>query len=155
MEDNKVQIVIRIDLGSLILPSGLTLPNSYETISNILFGRSGYKETPKIRTLVNRLAIGTRTKMTLKEESNQDSILIFWRYDPNLTTIATFTSDLLSVYEDSDREYKRLNKDSLYLLIGTNNIRTLSAPELFYLKKQIDGYVERVKALGKVKVLCK
>ena len=77
--------------------------------------------------------------MTMKEESNQDSVLVFWRYDPNLTTIPTFTSDLLSVYKISDRDYNRLNKDNSHLLIGTNNIRSLSAPELFYLKKQIES----------------
>ncbi len=146
MNDQRVQIVIRINLGASITPK------DYQTISNILFGRR-YKTTPEIQTLVKLLAIATRTKMTL----NQDSILVFWRYDPNLTTniIPTFSSDLLSVYDSSDIEYKRLTKDDLYLRIGTNNFKTLSPPEVFYLKKQIDDYLEYAKGLGEVKIICK
>ena len=44
----------------------------------------------------------------MKEESNQDSVLVFWRYDPNLTTIPTFTSDLLSVYKISDSRLQQI-----------------------------------------------
>ena len=142
-----LQIVIRINL------CGLLTPKDYQTISNIFFGRR-YKTTPEIQTLVKLLAIATRTKMTLKEESTQDSILVFYRYDGNLITIPTFTSDLLSVYESSNTEYKRLSKDDSYLLIGTNNFKTLSPPEVYYLKKQIEDYLERAKGLGEVELLC-
>ena len=148
MTDEKVQIVIRINLYALLTPK------DYQTIFNILFGRR-YKTTPEIQTLVKLLAIATRTKMTLKEESTQDSILVFWRYDNLTTNIPTFTSDLLSVYESSDIEYKRLSKDDSYLLIGTNNFKTLSPPEVYYLKKQIEDYLERAKGLGEVKIICK
>ena len=83
----------------------------------------------------------------MKEESNQDSVLVFWRYDPNLTTIPTFTSDLLSVYKISDRDYNRLNKDNSYLLIGTNNIRSLTAAPRAVLPEETDREVniDRVK----------
>ena len=148
MKDKNLQIVFRINLWAS------HTPKDYQTVYNILFGRR-YKQTTEIQTLVKLSAIATRTKMTLKEESTQDSILVFCRYDPNLTTniIPTFSSDLLSVYDSSDIEYKRLSKDDSYLLIGTNNFKTLSPPEVFYLKKQIEDYLERAKGFGEVKII--
>ena len=37
MKNDKVQIVIKINQGSLILSSGLTLPTNYETVTNLPF----------------------------------------------------------------------------------------------------------------------
>src|SRR5688572_20941236 len=82
-KDRKIQVVMRINLGGLLTRS------DYENIYNILFARRLENEPVNIRNCVNRLAIGTRTKMTLKEDEDQDSILVFWRYYTYLTTIPT------------------------------------------------------------------
>ena len=142
--------VIRINLGVLLTP------NDHQTVYNLLFGRRGQNETPNIRTLVNRISIGTRTKMTLKDEEDQDEILIFWRYDDNFTTLPRFESNLISLYQQKiDRKFDLLNKDKTFLLISTNRVRILSPPELMYLKTQIQTYLDRKKPLGEIDLLCK
>ena len=150
MTDEKVQIVIRINLRALLTP------NDHQTIYNVLFGRRGVNETPNIRTLVNRYSVGTRTKMTLKDDEDTDEILIFWRYDDNFTTLPRFESELISLYQQRiDRKFDLLSKDKTFLLISTNTVRILSPPELMYLKKQIEDYLDRKKALDEIELLCK
>ena len=150
MTDETVQIVIRLNLY------GLLTPNDHQTVYNLLFGRRGQNETPNIRTLVNRLSVGTRSKMTLKDDEDNDEILIFWRYDISFTTFPRFESELISLYEKGkDRTFDLLNKDKTFLLISTNTVRILSPPELMYLKTQIQTYLDCKKPLGEVEILCK
>ena len=149
MNDQRVQIVIKINLGASITPK------DYQTISNILFGRR-YKTTPEIQTLVKLSAIATRTKMTLKDNEDNDEILIFWRYYDNFTTLKRFESDMISLYQKgNDRKFDILNRNKDYLLIGTNTVRILNNPELMYLKTQVESYLDHKKALGEVEILCK
>jgi hypothetical protein len=79
----------------------------------------------------------------------------FSGYDPTLTTLPRFESKLLSLYEEKDSKYKLLNRNKKYSLIGTNIIRSLSAPELMYLKKQLEDNVECKSKLKKIEMICK
>ena len=149
------QIVMQINLEHLLSVS------NYQTVSNMLFGRRGHGETPKIRTLVNNLCVGTRTKMALyevdeKEAKNKNSILIFWRYYPELleVTLPRFESLLISLYEKKkDRNFDLLARNKSYEVLGTDRIRVSSPPELMYLRKQLIDYVEYAKGVGKVEIL--
>ena len=126
------RICIHIRLSSLLLPK------DYLTIYKLLFAK---EKTPNLRTLILKLCIGTRLKTTLKENDNEDELLIYFQYDPSLATLPRFESDLISVYQEKkDRKYKILNQDKSFRLIGTNTVRVLSPPELFYLKKQLSDY---------------
>ena len=129
------RICILIRLGSLLLPK------DYLTIYKIFFAK---EKTPNLRTLILKLCIGTRLKTTLKENDNEDELLIYWGYDKNLTTLPRFESELISLYEQGeDRKYNLLNQDKSFRLIGTNTVRLLSPPELMYLRTQLESYIER------------
>ena len=136
------RICIHIRLSSLLLPK------DYLTIYKLLFAK---EKTPNLRTLILKLCIGTRLKTTLKENDNEDELLIYFQYDPSLATLPRFESDLISVYQEKkDRKYKILNKDKSFRLIGTNTVRLLSPPELMYLRTQLENYIERKKPLAEI-----
>ena len=50
-------------------------------------------------------------------------------------------------------KFKLLDKNNMYRLIGTNMVRVLSPPELFYLKKQLSDYIDKKNQLGKIELL--
>ena len=148
MTDNNVRIVIKINLGELFTPT------DSQTVYKLLF--ADINKSLNIQALIHKMCIKTRTKMTLKDDDNQDEVLIYWKLDSNLATLPRFQSDLISLYEEKkDREFKLLDKNNMYRLIGTNTVRGLSPPELFYLKKQLSDYIDRKKQLGEVELLCK
>ena len=147
MTDNNVRIVIKINLGELFTPT------DSQTVYKLLF--ADINKSLNIQALIHKMCIKTRTKMTLKDDDNQE-VLIYWKLDSNLATLPRFQSDLISLYEEKkDREFKLLDKNNMYRLIGTNTVRGLSPPELFYLKKQLSDYIDRKKQLGEVELLCK
>ena len=132
----------------LIRLSSLLLPKDYLTIYKLLFAK---EKTPNLRTLILKLCIETRLKTTLKENDNEDELLIYFQYDPSLATLPRFESDLISVYQEKeDRKYNLLNQNKSFRLIGTNTVRLLSPPELMYLRTQLENYIERKKPLGEI-----
>ena len=134
----------------LIRLSSLLLPKDYLTVYKLLFAK---EKTPNLRTLILKSCIGTRLKTTLRENDSEDELLIYFQYDPSLATLPRFESDLISVYQEKeDRKYKILNQDKSFRLIGTNIVRILSPPELFYLKKQLSDYIDRKTALGEIQL---
>jgi hypothetical protein len=138
----------------LIKFSHLLTKSEYEAVYNVLFTRRNPSEQPSIRKCLNSLAIGTKTKKTFNEDDDQDEILITWRYDKWLTPIPRFETDWIGVYEEGeDRKFKLLQKDNQFHLIGTNHVRLLSPPELFYLRKQLLDFIDRKKPLGVLQIL--
>ena len=148
MRDNNVRIVIKINLGELLTPT------DFQTVYKMLFADNANK-MQNIQALIHKNCIKTRTKMTLKDDDDKDEILIYYRYSPNLTTLRSFESNLLSLYHEKEdkRKFNLLDHNTNYRLIGTNTVRVLSAPELFYLKKQLSDYIDRKTALGEMELL--
>ena len=149
MKDNNVRtVIIKLNLG-------LLTPKDYLTIQKILFANDvKLNKSLTILTLIHRLCIRTRIKMTFKNGDDQDEILIFWKYDPNLATLPRFESDLISVYQEKkERKYNLLNQNKSFRLIGTNTVRLLSPPELMYLRTQIINFIDRKKELGEIELL--
>ena len=87
MDIKKTTIVYQISMNWSLTKS------DYGTIYNVLFARRGVSETPSIKSCLIRLCIGTRTKQTFDDIN--DSILVFWKYDQNLTTLPRFESPLI------------------------------------------------------------
>ena len=145
MIDNNVRIVFKINLGALQLPS------DYLTIYKILFANDVSK-SPIILALIQKLCIRTRVKTTFKDEDDgQDELLIYWKYNANFSTLPKFESKLLSVYDErEDREFKLLNQDKDFKLIGTNTVSVLSHPQQLCLKYLLDRYVDREQTSHKI-----
>ena len=127
----------------------------YLTIQKILFANDVIKSPADLLASIHKLCVKSKVKMTFKNEDDKDELLIYWRYDPNLTTLPSFEADLISVYDEKEdsRKFKLLNQDKNFKLIGTNTIRVLSPPELLYLKHTLDQYIDRKKPLDEVKLL--
>lgn len=142
-------VIIKLNLG-------LLTPKDYLTIQKILFANDVNK-SPNLLVLIHKLCVKTRVKTTFKDEDDQDELLIYWKYDPNLATLPRFESDLISVIDEKEnsRKFKSLNRDNYFRLIGTNTVRVLSPPELMYIKHQLDEYVYRKKSFNEVELLCK
>ena len=147
MTDNDVRFVLKINLGDILTSS------DYQTVYKLLFADNANK-MQNIQALIHKNCIKTRTKMTLKDEDDKDEILIYYRYFPDLTTLRSFESDLISLYHEKDdkRKFKSLDHNTNYRLIGTNTVKVLSPPELFYLKKQLSDYIDRKTALGEMEL---
>ena len=145
-KDNTIRFVIRINLGSLLLPS------DFQTVYKLLF--ADINKTQNIQALIHKICIKTRTKMTLKDEDDQDEILVYWRYSPHLITLRSFESNLLTLYHEKEdkRKFNLLNHNTNFRLIGTNTVRQLSPPELMYLRTQLENYIERKKLLGEIQL---
>ena len=123
------------------------------TVYKILFAKD--VKSPNILALIHKLCVKTRVKTTFNDD--QDQILIYWKIDANFTTLPSFESDIINLYNEKEdaRKFKQLNRDSYYKLIGTNTVTVLSPPELMYLKHQLDEYVNRKKPYNEVELLCK
>ena len=143
--DNNVRIVIHINLAALLSPK------DHLTISKILFANDVNK-SPNILALIHKVCVKTRVKMTFKGEDDQYEILIFWKYDANFTTFPRFESDLISVYEEKEdcREFKLLNQNKQFQLIGTNTVSVLSRPEQLWLKYRFNQYLDRAQTSHKM-----
>jgi hypothetical protein len=146
-KDNTIRFVIKINLGELLTPS------DFQTIYKLLF--TDINKTQNIQALIHKICIKTRTKMTLKDDNDKDEVLIYWRYDPNLATLRSFESDLISLYHEKEdkRKFNLLNHNTNFRLIGTNTVRQLSPPELMYLRTQLENYINRKKPLGEIELL--
>ena len=135
-KDNTVRVVIKINVGELLTPT------DFQTVYKLLF--ADINKTQNLSTLILKLCIGTRLKTTLKENDNEDELLIYFQYDPSLATLPRFESDLISVYQEKkDRKYRLFNQNKSFRLIGTNTVRLLSPPELMYLRTQIINFIDR------------
>lgn len=147
MIDNDVRFVLKINLGELLTPT------DFQTVYKMLFADNANK-MQNIQALIHKNCIKTRTKMTLKDEDDKDEILIYYRYSPNLTILRSFESNLLTLYHEKEdkRNFKSLDHNTNYRLIGTNTVKVLSPPELFYLKKQLSDYIDRKTALGEIQL---
>ena len=97
MTDNNVRFVIRINLSELLTPT------DFQTVYKLLF--TDINKTQNIQALIHKICIKTRTKMTLNDDDNQDEILVYWKYNPNLVSLRSFESNLLGLYhEKKDRK---------------------------------------------------
>jgi hypothetical protein len=151
LKDQIVRIVIKINLGALLVKS------DYEILYNLLFVRKDKTEIPSIISCVYNLCVGTRLKVSqdfFKSKGEDGEILIFWRINKSLTEIQPIESDLISVYEEKlDRKFRLYQKNQNYHLISTDTVRLLSPPETMYLKHQLDEYVQKRKPLGQIELL--
>ena len=149
MNDQKVSIVMHFRIGQVLTQSEFNL------ICKLLFCRPDQHEKYSITRGINTLAIGTRTKRVFDNDDDIDDLklelLVFWKYDPNILNLPLFATNLVSVFDGKSREFKNLNRNKRFSLIGVNVIRTLSVPEHYYLKHQLDNYIEKKKSLGKLK----
>ena len=137
MNDQKVSVVMHLRIGQV-----LTQPE-FNLICKLLFCRPDQHEKYSITRGINTLAIGSRTKRVF--DNNDDlklELLVFLKYDPNILSLPLFATNLVSVFDEKSREFKNLNRNKRFSLIGVNVIRTLSIPETFYLKHHLDNYIE-------------
>ena len=154
MNDQKVSVVFHFRVGQVLTQSEFNL------ICKLLFCRPDQHEKYSITRGINTLAIGTRTKIVFANNDNDNDddlkleLLVFWKYSPNILSLPLFTTNQISVFDGKSREFKNLNRNKRFSLIGVNVIRTLSTPELFYLKHQLCNYIEEKKSLGEIEVLC-
>jgi hypothetical protein len=149
MNDQKVSVVMHFRIGQVLTQS------EFNAICKLLFCRPDQQENYSITRGINTLAIGTRTKRVFDNDDDLKlELLVFWKSDPNILILPLFNSKLVSVHDGKSREFKNLNRNKRFSLIGVNVIRTLSTPELFYLKHQLDNYIEKKKSLGENEILC-
>ena len=147
-EENTVNsYVMKLNLSALALPS------DYKTIYNLLFCRRIEDNDCQIRRLVNNIAIRTRVKRTFNSESEDDleeTFLIFYKF--NHIELPRFTNDLISIYDSylDKHEFTKLNKSKEFHLIPTPVIQSISVPEQYYIKHQIDEFLARKIRLGVV-----
>ena len=146
MKNYNVRIVIHIHLFALLSPK------DHLIISKILFANDVNK-SPDLLALIHKLCMKTRVKMTFKDEDDgQDELLIYWKNDSSFTTFPRFESKLFSVYNEREdnRQFKLLNQNKHFQLIGTNTVSVLSRPAQLWLKYQLDEYLNHEQTSQKI-----
>lgn len=140
--------VIKLDLRHCLLPE------DYKTIFNLLFCQRLDDKDCNIRRLTNTIATTTLLRRTFNEEEddNNETFLIYYKFTE--VELPRFTNDLICVYhEKRDKlEYKRLYRSKLYQRLGTLKTRILSVPEQYYILKQLQQYIEKMRSKGVIEL---